>query len=650
MKENPYIGPRPYERGEGTYFYGRNREARDLLSLIMAERVVLFYAPSGAGKTSLLNAQIIPALEEEEFDVLPVVRLGGELPPDVDPQSVDNIFVFNTLMGLSDEDVDPPKLSEHTLFSFLAQYCPVEEDFDYRPPILIFDQFEEILTTHRDRWEDTRDFFEQLRQALSQMPTLGVVLSMREDYAATLDAYATLLPHRLRARFRMAPMDRDGALEAVRQPAEAAGRSFASGVAEQLVDNLRQIRGDTWFLPETKGLGPFVEPVQLQVVCRRLWTNLPDGTADVIHWEEIEEYGNIDQALRDFYEHALDQTIERAGVSERQLRAWFGQQLITPMGTRGLALQGPEQTAGLPNAAVEVLEQHRIIRPDIRAGNRWFELVHDRLVEPIMMSNQAWATQHQTSFTLAAQAWVAADKDPRRLFKGNQLEEIKAQAEAIGDDLTDVEREFLSASIETARIENLKRQRLALLGATALLFIMVALTGWALISARNATVAQQQAQIASTSAVASAGTAQAERDSAIIARAALAANLEANLTAQAGEVDAAGSHSPEATATIEAMQGQLSAVRATQTVVAQTEQEGVVISVGGAAGDDLLRDPYDEQSDLVWVPVDTSVTILDRGSGSPAYGSGEWYLVALVHPETGLLVQGWLPVEVVQVP
>lgn len=77
MKHNPYIGPRPYERQDLAYFHGRAREARDLLSLIVANRVVLFYAPPGAGKTSLLNAQIIPNLEERSFNVLPVARVAA---------------------------------------------------------------------------------------------------------------------------------------------------------------------------------------------------------------------------------------------------------------------------------------------------------------------------------------------------------------------------------------------------------------------------------------------------------------------------------------------------------------------------------------------------------------------------------------------
>jgi hypothetical protein len=38
MKNNPYVGPRPYERKGRHNFHGRNREARELRALIVAER------------------------------------------------------------------------------------------------------------------------------------------------------------------------------------------------------------------------------------------------------------------------------------------------------------------------------------------------------------------------------------------------------------------------------------------------------------------------------------------------------------------------------------------------------------------------------------------------------------------------------------
>ena len=65
---NPYVGPRTFARSQSHLFFGRKREARDLLARIISERLLLFYAQSGAGKSSLLNTRIIPGLQAEGFD------------------------------------------------------------------------------------------------------------------------------------------------------------------------------------------------------------------------------------------------------------------------------------------------------------------------------------------------------------------------------------------------------------------------------------------------------------------------------------------------------------------------------------------------------------------------------------------------------
>ena len=76
---NPYIGPRPFEEKDSENFFGRSREIRELTSLVIAHRVVLFYAQSGAGKTSLLQAGLVPRLRErKKIMTLPICRVGGD--------------------------------------------------------------------------------------------------------------------------------------------------------------------------------------------------------------------------------------------------------------------------------------------------------------------------------------------------------------------------------------------------------------------------------------------------------------------------------------------------------------------------------------------------------------------------------------------
>ena len=104
--QNPYIGPRPYERSDSARFFGRDQEARALFSLIVANRVVVLYAQSGAGKTSLLNAQVTPLLEAEGFEVWPVARVQGPAASDIDLTEIDNIYAFYSLFSWAGNEGD----------------------------------------------------------------------------------------------------------------------------------------------------------------------------------------------------------------------------------------------------------------------------------------------------------------------------------------------------------------------------------------------------------------------------------------------------------------------------------------------------------------------------------------------------------------
>lgn len=66
----PYKGPQSYQSHDASLFFGREMEAEKLLSKILSARFSLLHAQSGAGKTSLLNARIIPQLEQRGW--LPV--------------------------------------------------------------------------------------------------------------------------------------------------------------------------------------------------------------------------------------------------------------------------------------------------------------------------------------------------------------------------------------------------------------------------------------------------------------------------------------------------------------------------------------------------------------------------------------------------
>ena len=208
MSDSPFVGPRPFETEDRDRFFGRTRELEELLSLIIAHRAVLVYAQSGAGKTSLLKAGIIPRLEEQAYKVLPPARVQCLLPTDLCPEKVSNIFVFHALQHWGLDLCHGPsaeKCAQTTLAEFLKTLLPpsVPDDENATPMVIIFDQFEEFFTANADRWQERAPFFKQVSQALEEIPTLKVVFVMREEYIAQLDPLAELLPEKLRTRMHL---------------------------------------------------------------------------------------------------------------------------------------------------------------------------------------------------------------------------------------------------------------------------------------------------------------------------------------------------------------------------------------------------------------------------------------------------------------
>jgi hypothetical protein len=274
--------------------------------------------------------------------------------------------------------------------------------------VVIFDQFEELFTFYPERWQDREGFFVRVSDALEGDPLLRVVFVMREDHIAQLDPYTPLLPEKLRTRFRLERLRKRATLSAVTGPlAEAKPkRSFAEGVAEQLVEELLKVRVETTAGKPKVVTGEFVEPVQLQVVCQSLWRDLPSDVTAITQ-DDLQAFGDVNQALSGFYERSIERAAQKAGVREGDLRSWFEGILITPAGTRGMVYRGREKTGGIPNAAVGVFENLHLIRGEWRAGARWYELTHDRFIEPIQGSNKAWKEKRRRTLFTALGTAVA---------------------------------------------------------------------------------------------------------------------------------------------------------------------------------------------------------------------------------------------------
>ena len=320
---NPFVGPRAFEAADRELFFGREADTRRLKSLVIARKAVLLYAPSGAGKSSLLRAGLLPRLDREVagLRVFPVARLGGAEPA----AGPGNLYVRHLLAALPGQDAPPGDEAtddggrlEAGLRRALLALAAGPPDAEMEAGLLVIDQLEEIFTAAHPAAE-CRDFLAALTRALGRLPQLSLLLILREDYLAHLDPFLHGFPDRLRARYRLELLGSEAAIRSIRGPAERAGLEVEESVAQKLVESLRRHGPAGAARAAEQELAEFVDPVQLQVVCRRFWESLPPGTTRV-EIGQVAAFGTVDGVLGAYYAERVAAVAAATGTPERVLR------------------------------------------------------------------------------------------------------------------------------------------------------------------------------------------------------------------------------------------------------------------------------------------------------------------------------------------
>jgi WD40 repeat protein len=451
MKDNPYVGPRAFKPGET--LYGRDRETDELIRLLTVDRIVLLYATSGAGKTSLVQAKLTKRLEDEGFHVLPVARLSNwPLKECLSEQA--NRYVCSLLYDWeSGHPQDEPALADFSgieLHSYLSQRSWLR--MESKPKVIIIDQFEEILTLDQADVKAKVAFFEQLGRALEDH-NLWALFAMREEYSPGLDAYRELIPTSLSSRYRLELLQHERAIEAIRCPAVGRQVEFTEDAAQKLLQALTTVRETGQGDQEVTRRVPFVDPLHLQIVCERRWERLPEGT-QTIRPEDIDATTNVDDALKDYYSGAVNGAAARHHLEERFIRQWFDQRLISPQGLRLQVQGGAVTTAGLTNEVINTLVDVHLVRADQRQGAVWYEIAHDRLVNAILDSNRPWYEQQLPPWQLRAIEWSKfigsgeVERAREELVTGNAFDEAYQWAQQNRRLVTATDWRFLDACQE----------------------------------------------------------------------------------------------------------------------------------------------------------------------------------------------------------
>jgi hypothetical protein len=246
--EKPYKFLNPYGLHDASIFYGRDRETRILLSDVVVNRLVVLFAPSGTGKTSLINAGVRPRLHDRGYTTF-FVRVNE------DP-------VVSALTELRSH-AELASLQDPAFGTFLEKAVERLQS----PLVLFFDQFEEffVFILRRNR-AAARAFIDDVARLYRNRDSgVHLVFSMREEFFVEMDAFREDIPtiFHNESNLRLRPFEAEQAREAIVQPARVFGVEFEPALVDRLIGDLSRRFAEG-------GEPGMVQPAQLQIVCDRL--------------------------------------------------------------------------------------------------------------------------------------------------------------------------------------------------------------------------------------------------------------------------------------------------------------------------------------------------------------------------------------------
>jgi hypothetical protein len=370
----PYVGARPFKTDDREIFFGRIREAVEVADLWRRHRLTLLHGGAGVGKTSLLQAGVIPLLSDDAVDVLPLGHIAHRMTFPMAALPEQNLFTFALLSSWYPSE-SPTRISGLSVLDFLRKHGRTDRFGAPLPTLAAIDQAE-LLFRESDPHERHRQIFlDELVETVIGQPHLHLLVAVREDHIDEMLTLAERLGEDCCTTYALGSLDRGAAIEAVRRPLDGTGHSFGTEIAEMLVDELRAIRAPWGHTGQTTSI---IDPALLQLVCAGLWMDLPAETnmpAKNLAFE-------VDRVLTEFCTQALATVAADHRLPPSEVGSWF-RTAFAGQPSIGRVPEGPEHTQGIPNAVVRAVEDRHLIRARMQSGVRWYELQHPRLIGTI---------------------------------------------------------------------------------------------------------------------------------------------------------------------------------------------------------------------------------------------------------------------------
>lgn len=417
-----YPGTLPFTADDRNLFFGRDEDITNLSQFCSLENLIVLYGKSGLGKTSLLNAGVVPRLcETENYESIDV-RFYAYLPEnDTSPTetlrqkiteriSFDNFLWKKVLKLPGVEDISPvaetgtSKIPEDLWYYFKGLQIQKGEKEAF---LIVFDQFEELFTypdtsialfakelssllnvrapqyirdTVKKRLKAGDDFISREEMGLLYKPlNIKVAIAIRSDRMSFLNLLKDYLPDILKKTYELKPLDIHQAKDAILLPTKKEG-NFASPIFTYEESALNGILS---YL--SKNGKQKVESFQLQLLCQFAEKAVIDAVKSNHEKRRLTrgDFGEFDTIFKRHYDSLIGEIKDDSGRKAAQ--KLIEDHLIVEGNRVALPEIVITNRHNIPPNILQKLVNSRLLRAEPNTtGGFSYEISHDTLVFPIL--------------------------------------------------------------------------------------------------------------------------------------------------------------------------------------------------------------------------------------------------------------------------
>lgn len=395
MEQRPYRGMHTFSEEQKNLFFGRSKPVNEIFSLLKNNALTVIFGTSGIGKSSLINAGLIPKLRENFY--LPILLRVPFSDTNINPLAYTRNIIEAEVKKYIYKDFTYPENT--TLWQFFRE---ANYTGGAVIPVLILDQFEEYFKFGKNNKNQADAFAKEISDLIeNRMPdelknadnyktltasdaqnNCRVIISLREDFLAPLEDLSKLIPSLNKMRYRIVQLRGKEAFDAVYQPAkDLIDEATAVHLLKKIIP--KKIKAETgnkdddaneinW---EQKDFEPYI----LSLFCYQVNEKRIAAKQAAISKELIDNT-KVETILNDYYTSTIK---KYSRWYKKDISDLLEKNLVSEEGYRLLKPANSNEFKNVPERVITGLVNDRIIQIVNRNDINNIEISHDLLANVI---------------------------------------------------------------------------------------------------------------------------------------------------------------------------------------------------------------------------------------------------------------------------